>query len=135
MVSLTMSHSLSNFFDGDEVIHSPTVEISKSEDDFLKDFSRGFYQKIIDINDINVLENILLEWIKNIDKNTELIFELMKNHEQSKFWFSSIIGFFYQLGISCEVDRNKALELYLSAVSIHDDEFLDKNFIYLHLLK
>jgi hypothetical protein len=36
----------------------------------------------------------------------------MKNHEQTKFWFSSIIGFFYQLGIDCD----KALELYLLAV-------------------
>ena len=41
----------------------------------------------------------------------------MKNHEQTKFWFSSIIGFFYQLGIDrCDVDKNKALELYLLAV-------------------
>ena len=40
----------------------------------------------------------------------------MKNYEQTKFWFSSIIGFFYQLGIDCDVDKNKALELYLLVV-------------------
>ena len=49
----------------------------------------------------------------------------MKNHEQTKFWFSSIIGFFYQLGIDCDVDKNKALELYLLVV---DNEIFKSKF-------
>src|SRR5690242_14892485 len=101
----TMSNCL-----GDKVIHRPTTEISESDEIFLKEFSMNFYQKIIDINDdFNIFEDALIKWIKDINKKSELIFELMQNHEQTKFWFSSIIGFFYQFGISCNADKNKTL--------------------------
>ena len=33
------------------------------------------------------------------------------------------IGFFYQFGISCDVDRNKALELYLLAENNGKNEY------------
>jgi len=54
---------------------------------------------------------------KSIGKDTKTILELMQNHKETKFWFSSIIGFFYQCGIGCDVDKNKALKLYLLAVN------------------
>src|ERR1043165_2158264 len=124
-----MSYSLSNFL---------SQNISKSDEDFLKGFSRDFYRKIIDTSDFNTFEKNLSEWIKNIDKNKNIkrIFELMKNHEQTKFWFSSIIGFFYQVGINCNVDKSKALEFYLLAVNNNDEkEFLNQNFMQLNLLE
>src|SRR5204863_6430990 len=87
---------------------------------FLKEFSRNFHQKIIDTNDFSLFENTLTEWIKNIDKNAKPILELMQCH---KILFTSIIGFFYQYGIGCDVDENKALEMYLLAVN-NDEESL-----------
>ena len=53
-----------------KVIHKPATD-----EDFLKEFSRDFYQKIIDINDFNKFEYTctLIGWIKNIDKNTKPI--------------------------------------------------------------
>ena len=30
----------------------------------------------------------------------------MQDHNESEFWFSSIIGFFYQFGINCDVDND-----------------------------
>src|SRR5580698_3180102 len=87
---------------------------------FLKKFLIDFYQKIINIHDFNTFEDALSEWIKNVDKDDKddkIILELMQNHKENKFWFTSIIGFFYQYGIGCDVDKNKALELYLLAVS------------------
>src|SRR5688572_19075392 len=54
---------------------------------------------------------------KSIGKDTKTILELMQNHKETEFWFSSIIGFFYQCGIGCDVDKNKALKLYLLAVN------------------
>src|SRR3954470_7201601 len=105
--------------------------ISKVDENFLKEFSRGFYQSIINLKVNNIFET-LIKWIKSIDKETKLIFELMKNHEQTKFWFSSIIGFFYQFGITCNIDKNKALELYLLAVNNGKEEFLNQK---LHLLE
>src|ERR1051325_9399157 len=121
---------MSNF-----LIHKLTADISNSDENFLKEVLRDFYQKIIETKDFNTFEDALTEWIKNIDKKDKSIFESMKNHHQSKFWFSSIIGFFYQLGIGCDVDKNKALELYLLTVNNDDNEFLNQNFAHLYLLE
>ena len=122
---------MSNFY------HKTTADISKRDENFLKGFLKDFYQKIIDTKDFNTFEDALTEWIKNIDKKDgKSIFELMKNHEQTKFLFSSVIGFFYQLGIDCDVDKSKALELYLLAINNDlDCEFLNQNFAHLHLLE
>src|ERR1044072_2586888 len=101
--------------------HNLTADVSKYDESFLKKFLRDFYQKIIDTKEFNTFEETLTEWIKNIDnKDGKSIFELMKNHERTKFWFSSVIGFFYQLGMDCDVDKSKALELYLLAINNDD---------------
>src|SRR5436305_9225341 len=124
---------MSNLLD-DKATFIPITNISKRDENFLKEFSRDFYQKIIEINDFNVFENTLRKWIKNTSKKTKTILELMQKNE---FWFSSIIGFFYQYGIGCDVDKNTSLRLYLSAVNnektsnkkftnsrlLNDDEF------------
>src|SRR4051794_26047341 len=116
-----MSDSPSNFLE-DKDVHKPTTDIYKSDENFLKEFSIDFYRKIIETNDFNIFEDILIIWIKDIDKDTELIFGLMQNHEQTKFWFSSIMGFFYQHGICCDADKSKASELYLLAIK-DENEF------------
>src|SRR5581483_2090455 len=95
---------------------------------------RDFYQKIIDTKDFNTFEDTLTEWVKNIDKDVGSVLELMKNHEQTKILFSSIIGFFYQIGINCDVDKNEALKLYLLTFDNSNDKFLNQNFAHLHLL-
>src|ERR1043166_3443288 len=110
--------------------HKLITDISKGDKDdgnFLKGFSINFYQKIVDTNDFKTFESTLTEWIINIDVN-KLIFESIQSHEQTNFWFSSIIGFFYQYGIGCDVDKKKALELYLLAVgNFNEKEFLEEN--------
>ncbi|CAB4392737.1 unnamed protein product [Rhizophagus irregularis] len=40
----------------------------------------------------------------------------MENHKESKFWFTSLIGFFYQHGIGCNLDKEKALDFYLLVI-------------------
>src|ERR1044071_1238707 len=105
------------------------ADISKSDEIFLKKFSRNFYQKILDINDFNTFESTMIKWINDINKNTKEILELM---QKNKFCFSSIIGFFYQYGIGCDVDKNKSLKFYLLAVN--NGESSNKNFKNLHLL-
>src|SRR3954452_22132478 len=119
---------MSNFLDG------KAVNISKiNEEIFLKYFSRDFHQKIIDPKDLNTLDNTLSEWIENIDDyNTKRILELMQTHKENEFWFSSIIGFFYQYGIGCDVDNNKAMKLYLLAVN---NESLNRKFTNLRLFE
>ena len=61
---------------------------------------------------------------------------MMQNHKESELWFSSIIGFFFQYGIGCtvcDVDENKALESYLSAID--NEEILDQNLYLLEARK
>src|ERR1041385_744933 len=115
----------SNILD-DKAFHKLTTDISKNDEDFLKEFSIDFYQKITDMEDFNTFENILIEWIKSANKNIELIFGLMQNHKQTKLWFSSIIGFFYQHGVGCDPDKDKALKLYLLIINNDEKEFLIK---------
>ncbi|CAB4482040.1 unnamed protein product [Rhizophagus irregularis] len=104
-----------------------------NDENFLKEFLKSFHQKIINTKDFNNFENNLIEWIKNFNnknddddkKNFKNILELMKNHEQNKFWFSSIIGYFYQFGIGCDIDKNKALESYLLIINYEKNYFMN----------
>src|SRR4051812_28539997 len=111
---------MSNFLD----IKS-TIDISKINDEnFLKELSKKFYQ-IINTNDFDMYKYILSRWIMKSNKHDKTILKLMQIHNESDSWFSSIIGFFYQYGMGCEVDKNKSLKLYLLAIN---------NNINLHLL-
>ncbi|CAB4430233.1 unnamed protein product [Rhizophagus irregularis] len=66
---------------------------------------------------------------------------MMKNHKESKFWFTSLIGFFYQHGIGCKLNKEKALDFYLLVINndnnneifidnekIEKQDFLNENF-------
>src|SRR4051812_10304777 len=124
MFIIKMSHYLSNFLD----YKTSIADTFKNDENFLKEFLRNFYQKIINTNDFSNFENTLInDRIMNIDQNAKTILKLMQNHEENEFWFSSIIGFFYQYGIGCDVDKKKALELYLSYVN--NEESLNQKFI------
>ena len=119
---------------------SSNIKITIDDENFLKDFLKDFYHKIIETNNFNNFEKISTEWIKKYilknddnNKNPEKILELMENHKQSKFWFSSFIGFFNQFGIGCNLNREKALELYLFTIN-NDDSFLIHDFKKLNLI-
>ena len=76
---------------------------------FLKNLLKDFYRTIIELEDYIDFEKISIDWInhkleKN-DKDPNQILKVMKNHENCKSWFTSLIGFFYQLGIGCDVDK------------------------------
>ncbi|CAB5396307.1 unnamed protein product [Rhizophagus irregularis] len=109
--------------------------ISNYDENFLKEFLKDFYRKlikIIDTNNLITLENTLIEWIKNIDnKDTKIILESMQNHKDNELLFSSIIGFFYQHGIGCIVDKNKSLDFYILTINNNnkiEEEYLNQNF-------
>ncbi|CAB5363939.1 unnamed protein product [Rhizophagus irregularis] len=106
--------------------------IFKGEETFLKDILTDFHCKInfIETNNISDFKEISSKWIKNKlqsnNKNPKRIFKVMENHKESKFLFTSIMGFFYQYGIGCELNKKKAIELYLLAIN-------NENFNILHL--
>ena len=82
--------------------------ISKDDENFLKEFLKEFYRQIIRIENYTNVENILTEWVQeffnNNKKNPENILRLMEDHEENENWFSGLIGFFYEHGISSDDD-------------------------------
>ncbi|GES99188.1 tetratricopeptide repeat protein [Rhizophagus clarus] len=62
----------------------------------------------------------------------------MENYKESKFWFTSLIGFFYQVGIGCNLNKEMALDFYLITINnnkIENDHSLNVNFNQLHLIE
>ena len=71
--------------------------ILNDEENFLKEFLKDFYRQIIKIEYYPKFENILTEWTKdyfnNNEKDSEIFLNLMEDHEESKNWVSSLIGY------------------------------------------
>src|SRR6266540_1767472 len=90
---------------------------SENDGTFLKKLIKDFYNRIINTNSFDNFENLSIEWIKNTlthnYMNAETFLESIQNH---KVLFSSLIGFFYQHGIGCNVNKDKALEMYLLTI-------------------
>ncbi|CAB4489044.1 unnamed protein product [Rhizophagus irregularis] len=97
-----------------------SIDISEDDENFLINFLKDFHYKIIKENDFNNFEKNSSEWIKHIlennNKEPEKVLKMMINHKVSKYWFTSFMGFFYQFGIGCELDKGKSVELYLLAI-------------------
>src|SRR5436190_16627246 len=97
------------------------MNVSKDDEKFLKGFLYDFYLRVINVTYFNdSFEKDLCEWakntLKNDKKNAVKILEIMQKYKEGEIWFSSIIGFFNQHGIGCDVDKNKALEMYLLTI-------------------
>ncbi|PKY44559.1 HCP-like protein [Rhizophagus irregularis] len=113
----------------------------RDDEYFLKIFLKDLYYKIIETNDFNNFEKSSNEWIKYIlesnNKNSEKVLKIMENHKESKFWFTSFIGFFYQLGIGCDIDKEKALNLYFLSINneIENDSSYNEDFNKLCLIE
>ncbi|CAG8543445.1 7907_t:CDS:2 [Funneliformis caledonium] len=92
----------------------------KNDENTFKELIKDFYEKIINTVSFDNFENSSIEWIKitlvQNDLNVETFLEFMQNHEESETWFSSLIGFFYQHGIGCNVNEDVALKMYSLAI-------------------
>ena len=104
--------------------------LTENDEIILINCLENFYDKIIhmdDYFDFDTFEDALVKWVKNIFKshykNLDEFFKMMQNHENYQVWFSSFIGFLYQYGIGCDINKNAALELYLLIVN---NKFIDK---------
>src|SRR6266498_5367394 len=100
---------------------------SKNDGTFFKELTKDFYNRLINtINSFDDFENLSIEWIKSTlehnDMNAETFLESIQNHQ---ILFSSLIGFFYQHGIGCNVNKDKALEMYLFAIMQDKDQIFN----------
>ncbi|GBC26841.2 hypothetical protein GLOIN_2v1779760 [Rhizophagus irregularis DAOM 181602=DAOM 197198] len=96
--------------------------ITKDDENFLKNFLKDFYRQIINLENYTKYKNILSEWIQEFlidnEKNPEIILKLMEENEN---WFSSLIGFFYEFGIVHNtIDKNKSFDLYLLSINKYE---------------
>ena len=114
-----------------------TINITEIDENFLKNFLKDFYHKIIYTDDFNTFEDTTIKWIKNViekhNKNPEIFLKMMQNHKKHQIWFASIVGFFYQHGIGCDINRKMTLELYL--LIVNNNESLSNNSNKLYLTK
>ncbi len=100
---------------------------------FLKEFLNDFYHRVLYFNNIDDFENFekkTIKWTKEFQNinhiNLKTVVELIENHQEIKLWVSSLIGFFHQHGIGeCEINKSKALELYLFTINIENKENLN----------
>ena len=69
------------------------------------------------------------KYSKNILLKEPLLLICDQDHKKYQIWFTSIVGFFFQHGIGCDVNRNMALELYLMIVNnkIENDNLIFSN--------
>src|ERR1700722_16424607 len=99
----------------------PFFNSNYDDEILLKNLLKDFYHNIIGMNEFNNFEEISSKWIKynleSNDKNPKNILKVMENHKESKFWFTSFMGLFHQIGLGCNLDRKKALEFYLLAIN------------------
>ncbi|RIA97753.1 hypothetical protein C1645_732152 [Glomus cerebriforme] len=76
------------------------------DENFLKEFLKGFYRQIIKMKDYTKYNAILSNWIQDLfdsnEKDPKIFLKLMENHEENENWFSSSIGFFYEYDILCK---------------------------------
>src|SRR6266498_4794092 len=90
---------------------------SENDEAFFRELIENFYNRIINTNSFDNFEDLSIEWIKSTlehnDMNAETFLGSIQNHQ---ILFSSLIGFFYQHGIGCNVNKDKALEMYLLAI-------------------
>ncbi|CAB4478663.1 unnamed protein product [Rhizophagus irregularis] len=97
------------------------INISINDENYLKNFIIKFRNNIIKSYDFENFEKISTNWIKtsleSSDKDPEIFLKIMENHKENKSWFTSLIGYFYQFGIGCNLNREKALDCYLIAIN------------------
>src|SRR6266542_2178981 len=96
-------------------------ELTDPNKEFLKELISDFYYKIINYDSFGKFETFMNKWVKNSiiynDKNSKEILHYMRNLQKNEFWVTSLIGYFHQNGIGCDVDKNKALESYMLVVN------------------
>jgi TPR repeat protein len=71
---------------------------------------------------IELINNFLFEY----DLNPKNVFDIMTSNSQNIIHYSSLIGYFYQHGISCEVDEIKAFEIFSNAVKNNQKALLEQ---------
>ncbi|CAB4398820.1 unnamed protein product [Rhizophagus irregularis] len=69
------------------------------------------------------INNFLFEY----DLDPKNVFEIITSNSQNIYYYSSLVGFFYQNGIGCNVDEIKAYEIFSNAVKNNNQRSKSKS--------
>ncbi|RIA85206.1 hypothetical protein C1645_858079 [Glomus cerebriforme] len=114
---------IDEFIDLKNSIISPVSNIIKYESSSLTIFFKELLQELyiyllnMEIRDIDQLNEIINNYLLDYDFDPINVLEIMTSCSQNIFYHSSLIGYFYQHGIGCEVDEIKAFKIYSDAIN------------------
>ncbi|CAG8735538.1 23760_t:CDS:2, partial [Cetraspora pellucida] len=101
--------------------------INNNDQKFLYDLNQLFITQFnihgVSTNNTNFIINHINNYIKDNNKNPNEILTQYYNH-QYRYYFTSIIGFFYEYGIGTLIDYFKAFDMYKQA---SDNSYLSYN--------
>ncbi|RIA83761.1 hypothetical protein C1645_742824 [Glomus cerebriforme] len=88
---------------------------------FFKELLQELYTFLINMEAFYINENFHLYEITNnylldYELDPKDVLEIMTSNSQNIFYYSSLIGYFYQYGIGCKVNNDKALEIFTNAI-------------------
>ncbi|RIA81922.1 hypothetical protein C1645_881328 [Glomus cerebriforme] len=109
--------------DSENSIFSPNSNIVKCESSSLTTFIKELLQELyiillntMDIPQYDKLSKTINNFLLDYDLDPKDVFEIMTSSSQNIFCYSSLIGYFFQHGIGCEVNKAKALEIFSDAI-------------------
>ncbi|CAG8533330.1 3837_t:CDS:2 [Rhizophagus irregularis] len=95
---------------------------------FFKELLKELYTLLLDIefkDDTDILNIFINNFLFDYDLDPKNVLEIMTSNSQNIFYYSSLIGFFYQNGIGCEVDEIKAFEIFSNSVKNNQKALLN----------
>ncbi|RIA85203.1 hypothetical protein C1645_808392 [Glomus cerebriforme] len=113
---------IDKFMNSENSIFSQDSSIIKYESSFLTIFFKETLQELYihllnwEINDIDQLNEIINNCLLDYNLDPKNVLEIMTSCSQNIFYHSSLIGYFYQHGIGCEVNEIKAFEIFSNAI-------------------
>ncbi|RIA89665.1 hypothetical protein C1645_186218 [Glomus cerebriforme] len=99
---------------------------------FFKELLEELYIILLDMDiasEIYLIDELINNCLMDYDLDPENVLEIMTSSSQNIFCYSSLIGYFYQCGIGCKVDKARALEIFSNAIK-YDQKVESNQFSY-----
>jgi TPR repeat protein len=95
--------------------------------DFTTKLLQELYVILLNIDIKHDIEIQLNEFMSNYlfeyDLDPKDLLDIMTSNSHNIFCYSSLIGFFYQHGIGCEIDKTKASEVFFNTIKDNSNQF------------
>ncbi|CAB4391862.1 unnamed protein product [Rhizophagus irregularis] len=118
-------------YEEDSVIFVYPLTIPSTEylNELLQELLQELYTLLLNLeseDDINHLCEFINNFLFEYDLNANDVLDFMASYSENISYYSSLIGYFYQHGIGCEIDGNKALEIFSDCVKNNQKSNLEQ---------